>query len=77
MNAAFSIDNPRIEGPDVVYAELQNVLQDLDDHQAERLLFRLIFILCNQIGDRDTVLASIKAAATNPSEPTQQEPNHV
>lgn len=75
MSAAL-VTEPRIEAPDVVYFELTKALEGLDDEQAERLLFRLVFLLSNQIGRYEVLSACIRAARQE-SERVQEESDRV
>jgi hypothetical protein len=53
---------PNITDPDGFYDELLAVHQDLTKEQSDALNARLILILANHIGDRDTLRDALAAA---------------
>jgi hypothetical protein len=53
---------PNITDPDGCYDELLAVHQDLTKEQSDALNARLILILANHIGDRDTLRDALAAA---------------
>ena len=53
---------PNITDPDGFYDELLAVHHDLTKDQSDALNARLILILANHIGDRDTLRAALSAA---------------
>ncbi|MEM0907387.1 MAG: DUF2783 domain-containing protein [Pseudomonadota bacterium] len=55
--------DPNIPDADGFYAELIALHNGLSDAESAALNARLIFILANQIGDRDVLSAAMKAAA--------------
>ncbi len=54
--------NPNISDPDGFYDELLAAHQDLTKDQSDALNARLILILANHIGNRDTLRAALTAA---------------
>jgi hypothetical protein len=54
--------DPNIPDPDGFYAELLAAHDGLSDDESAALNARLILILSNQIGDRATLSAAIRAA---------------
>ena len=58
--------NANIAHADEVYQALMEVHQGLDEQESRRLNARLILILLNQIGDRQTILEAINLAAASP-----------
>lgn len=54
---------PNIPDPDGFYDELLSAHQNLTKDQSDALNARLILILANHIGDRDTLRAALKAAS--------------
>lgn len=53
---------PNIKDPDGFYAELLAAHEGLDREESEALNARLVLILANHIGDRDTIRAALEAA---------------
>lgn len=53
---------PNISDPDGFYAELLDLHNGLNDAASQALNARLILILANHIGDRDTLRAALAAA---------------
>jgi len=53
---------PNIPDPDGFYDELLQAHDGLDDDQSAALNARLILILANHIGDRDTLRSALEAA---------------
>ena len=53
---------PNITDPDGFYDELLAVHQDLTKEESDALNARLILILANHIGDRDTLRDALAAA---------------
>lgn len=53
---------PNISDPDGFYAELLGAHEGLTDGESQALNARLILILANHIGDRDTLRAALSAA---------------
>jgi len=53
---------PNITDPDGFYDELLAAHDGLDKPQSDALNARLILLLANQIGDRDTLRAALEAA---------------
>ena len=54
--------NPNIPDPDGFYDELRAAHDGLTKDQSDAFNARLILILANQIGDRDTLRAALRAA---------------
>ena len=54
--------DPNIPDPDGFYDELIRAHEGLSDEDSNALNARLILILCNHIGDRDTLSAALEAA---------------
>ncbi len=54
--------DPNIPDPDGFYAELIEAHDGMTDEDSQALNARLILILANHIGDRDTLRAAIAAA---------------
>lgn len=54
--------DPNIPNPDAFYDELLAAHKDLTKPQSDALNARLILILANHIGDRDTLRSALKAA---------------
>lgn len=54
---------PNIPDPDGFYDDLLAAHEGLSKDQSDALNARLILILANHIGDRDILLAALKAAA--------------
>ena len=55
---------PNIPDPDGFYEELLSAHEGLSDDDSAALNARLILLLANHIGDRDTLGAAIRAAKT-------------
>lgn len=53
---------PNIPDPDGFYAALVAAHEGLDDAASAALNARLVFLLANQVGRQDTLLACIAAA---------------
>lgn len=53
---------PNIPDPDGFYDDLLAAHQGLDKAQSDALNARLILILANHIGDRETLRAALRAA---------------
>lgn len=53
---------PNIDDPDGFYDELLAAHRDLDKAQSDALNARLVLILANHIGDRDTLTGALRAA---------------
>lgn len=54
--------NPNIPDTDAFYDELLGAHADLSKDESDAFNARLILILANHIGDRDTLRAALKAA---------------
>ncbi|WP_170375314.1 DUF2783 domain-containing protein [Ruegeria conchae] len=59
------ITEPNLYSPDDFYADLIAVHEGLSDEESEALNARLILILSNHIGDRETLNQALKAAKEN------------
>ena len=55
--------HPNLPDPDGFYDELLRAHEGLSAEQSAAFNARLILILCNHIGDRDTLRAALAAAA--------------
>lgn len=55
--------NPNIPDPDGFYDELLAAHQTLTKDQSDALNARLILILANHVGDRETLREALKAAS--------------
>jgi hypothetical protein len=55
--------NPNIQLPDDFYAALIDAHEGLTEHESFELNARIVFLLANQIGDRDALLGCVKAAS--------------
>lgn len=53
---------PNISDPDGFYNELLRAHEGLSDTESEAFNARLIFVLANQIGDRDVLRQALNAA---------------
>ena len=53
---------PNIKDPDGFYDELLAAHQGLSPEESEALNARLILVMANHIGDRDTLREALKAA---------------
>ena len=58
-------DTPNIPDPDGFYAELLGTHEGLAPEESHALNARLILILANHIGDRETLSAALEAARTS------------
>lgn len=54
--------DPNMADPDGFYDDLLKAHEGLSDAQSEALNARLILVLANHIGDRDTLRAALEAA---------------
>ena len=57
------VTTPNIADPDGFYADLIRAHEGLSDADSAAFNARLILILANQIGDRETLAAALEAAA--------------
>ena len=55
--------HPNIPDPDGFYQELTDAQRDLDEAAANDMNARLVLILANQIGDRQTLSEALALAA--------------
>jgi hypothetical protein len=53
---------PNIQLPDDFYAALIEAHESLSEQESFELNARMVFLLANQIGDHDTLLACVEAA---------------
>lgn len=53
---------PNIPDPDAFYEILVHSQRDMSDEEANRMNARLVLILCNQIGDPETLRSAIELA---------------
>lgn len=60
---------PNIDNPDDFYADLLAVHEGLSKAESDALNARLILILANQIGDREVLVAALKAAKESTHQP--------
>lgn len=56
------IHQPNIVDPDGFYEELIESQRGLDDEQAALMNAKLVILLANQVGDRETLREALKAA---------------
>ena len=56
------ITTPHIDGPDDFYAELIDLHAGRSREDSEAINSRLILLLCNHIGDRETLREAFAAA---------------
>ena len=54
--------DPNIPDPDGFYAALVSAHEGLSEGQSAALNARLVFLLANQVGDQQTLLACVAAA---------------
>jgi len=54
---------PNIQNPDGFYQELTDAQRHLDEDAANDMNARLVLILANHIGDRETLTEALKLAA--------------
>lgn len=54
---------PAIANPDAFYELLVDSQRDMSDEEANRMNARLVLILCNQVGDPETLREAIRLAA--------------
>jgi hypothetical protein len=54
--------NPNIPDPDAFYAALVRAHEGLSEAQSAELNARLVFLLANQVGDRQVLLDCVAAA---------------
>lgn len=64
---AHLITDPNLPDPDGFYAELIAAHDGLSDEESVALNARLILILANHIGDRDTLREALAAARNDPA----------
>jgi len=57
--------NPNIPSPDSFYEELIHAQRDMSDDQADMMLAKLVLVLANQIGDRETLSEAIALCRSN------------
>lgn len=57
------IRTPQIPDPDSFFAELVDAQRDLDDHDAQKMLAKLVLILANHVGDRAVLTQALELAA--------------
>lgn len=58
---------PQIPDPDGFFAELVEAQRALSDHDAQKMLAKLVLVLANHVGDRDVLSAAIALAAGRPA----------
>lgn len=63
------IRTAQIADPDDFFAELVCAQRDLDDHDAQKMLAKLLFVLANHIGERSVLSEAIQLAASGPRNP--------
>ena len=61
------IRTPQITDPDGFYQELVDAQRDLGDHDAQKLLAKLVLLLANHVGDRAVLSEAIGIAAGRPA----------
>ena len=57
------IRTPQIADPDGFFAELVDAQRDLSDHDAQKMLAKLVLLLANHIGERGVLSEAIGVAA--------------
>jgi hypothetical protein len=57
------IRTPQIADPDAFFAELVDAQRDLGDHDAQKMLAKLVLLLANHIGERRVLSEAIRLAA--------------
>ena len=57
------IRTPQIEDPDGFYEELVDAQRTLSDHEAQKMLAKLVLLLANHVGDRAVLSEAIALAA--------------
>ncbi|MEP7299736.1 MAG: DUF2783 domain-containing protein [Burkholderiales bacterium] len=57
------IRTAQIADPDGFYEELLNAQRDLNDEQAQRMIFKLALVLANHVGDRRILSEAVQVAA--------------
>jgi Protein of unknown function (DUF2783) len=67
---AALITTPNIDGADDFYAELIALHAGKSDEESAAINARLILLLCNHIGDRQTLREAFAAAAGAPASVT-------
>jgi hypothetical protein len=60
------IRTPQIADPDGFFAELVSAQRGLDDHDAQKMLAKLVLVLANHIGERSVLSEAIRLAAAGP-----------
>ncbi len=55
--------DPNMAGPDDFYAALIKANEGLTQDQSHQLMFRLVFLLANQIGDSEVLAACVAESA--------------
>jgi hypothetical protein len=60
------VTDPNIPGPDDFYAELLAAHQGLSKPESDAFNARLILLMANHIGDRQTLSEALAAAARRP-----------
>lgn len=60
--------NPNISDPDGFYAELINAHEGLSDDESASLNARLVLLLANHVGDRNTLRQALGYALNPPAE---------
>ena len=61
------IRTPHIADPDGFFAELVDAQRDLSDHDAQKMLAKLVLLLANHVGDRALLSEAIAIAAAQPA----------
>jgi len=56
---------PNIPAPDSFYEELIHAQRDMNDEQADLMLAKLVLVLANHIGERDTLTQAISLCREN------------
>lgn len=57
------IRTPQIADPDGFFAELVDAQRDLSDHDAQKMLAKLVLLLANHIGERGVLSEAIGVAS--------------
>jgi hypothetical protein len=59
------IRTPHIADPDGFFAELVDAQRQLSDHDAQKMLAKLVLLLANHVGDRALLSEAIAIAAAS------------
>ena len=68
------ITEPNIDGHDEIYARLIDLHTGKSEQESALVNARLILLLINQLGDKETVMEAIALAAQRPERPSAEAP---